>query len=368
MKDQPAKPELLASQSVGATLRAAREAKGATLAQAELATRIRGRYLQALEADNWPALPESLYTKGFLRNYARYLGLDAQRLLSLYEQQQATPPSKPDVRPALRPMSGPGSLWAGLLTGVVVFLVFAAVLIYLYQQYTAAALPPTPVAILVIPTAAPTPTSTPIPLLEVTVPDLVGRGLATVDQDLRALGLAVVVTDRRTDTKWGAGLVITQSAPAGVKIRQGGTISVVLSTGRPGVSVPNVVNIGFDQAKGILTNAGFQVQRQDAASDQAPAGVVFRQDPAPLTAAVAGSTVIVYVSQTSPTTGKITVPNVVGMQWGDAEKVLKAAGLAIRSVNMQSFETVPQGAVLSTSPQAGAQVDPGSSIDIAVRR
>ncbi len=62
---------------LGETLRAARQAKGTTLGQAEAATRIRSRHLQALEGEAWASLPDSLYVKGFLRSYARYLGLDA---------------------------------------------------------------------------------------------------------------------------------------------------------------------------------------------------------------------------------------------------------------------------------------------------
>ena len=57
-------------------LREAREVKGATLGQAEAATRVRQKYLKAMEEGDWASLPEPLYTRGFLRSYARYLGLD----------------------------------------------------------------------------------------------------------------------------------------------------------------------------------------------------------------------------------------------------------------------------------------------------
>ena len=52
--------------------------RGVDFAQAELATKIRGKYLRALEDEQFELLPAETYVKGFLRNYAEYLGLDGQ--------------------------------------------------------------------------------------------------------------------------------------------------------------------------------------------------------------------------------------------------------------------------------------------------
>ena len=62
---------------LGAMLRERREAMGATLAEVESATRIRQKYLAALESDEWHLLPGEVVGRGFLRNYSDYLGLDA---------------------------------------------------------------------------------------------------------------------------------------------------------------------------------------------------------------------------------------------------------------------------------------------------
>jgi hypothetical protein len=60
-------------------LYAAREHKGVDLYRAERDTKIRARYLGALERGDYKELPGAVYTKGFLRNYALYLGLDPDR-------------------------------------------------------------------------------------------------------------------------------------------------------------------------------------------------------------------------------------------------------------------------------------------------
>ncbi|MBC7233186.1 MAG: helix-turn-helix domain-containing protein [Chloroflexi bacterium] len=69
---------------LGEMLRKAREAKGLSLEQVEEATKIVRSYLQALEDEEFERLPAPVYVKGFLKNYASYLGLDPQDVLSLY--------------------------------------------------------------------------------------------------------------------------------------------------------------------------------------------------------------------------------------------------------------------------------------------
>src|SRR5690606_26206891 len=68
-------------QTLGALLRERREAMGVTLAEVEVATRIRQKYLSALESEEWHLLPGEVVGRGFLRNYADYLGLDPQEIM-----------------------------------------------------------------------------------------------------------------------------------------------------------------------------------------------------------------------------------------------------------------------------------------------
>lgn len=63
---------------IGNSLREARVRQHLELTEVELATKIRARYLRALEEETFDALPAQTYVKGFLRTYADYLGLDGQ--------------------------------------------------------------------------------------------------------------------------------------------------------------------------------------------------------------------------------------------------------------------------------------------------
>lgn len=67
--------------SIGAILRERREAMGVTLAEVEVATRIRQKFLAALESDEWDLLPGEVVGRGFLRNYSTYLGLDPNEMI-----------------------------------------------------------------------------------------------------------------------------------------------------------------------------------------------------------------------------------------------------------------------------------------------
>ncbi len=69
---------------IGQALREARLAQGIELDEAQRVTKIRARYLEALENEQWEKLPDPAYVRGFLRTYAGYLDLDANALVAAY--------------------------------------------------------------------------------------------------------------------------------------------------------------------------------------------------------------------------------------------------------------------------------------------
>lgn len=71
---------------IGRTLRETRERLGLTLEEVERGTRIRIRNLEAIERGDFDALPSSVQARGFLHNYAEFLGLDASPILLKYAE------------------------------------------------------------------------------------------------------------------------------------------------------------------------------------------------------------------------------------------------------------------------------------------
>ncbi len=89
---------------VGTILREARNRRKVELSEVEAATRIRLRYLRAIEDEEWDVLPGGVYTRGFVRTYASFLGLDGDRLVSDYRESV-----EPWHRSADAPQPQPGS-------------------------------------------------------------------------------------------------------------------------------------------------------------------------------------------------------------------------------------------------------------------
>jgi Helix-turn-helix domain len=92
---------------IGNSLREARERQGLGYPEIELATKIRGKYIRALEEEDFTAIPGDAYIRGFLRTYSEYLGLDgdvyveeyASRFLTSWRDELPPRPQRRRVRP-----------------------------------------------------------------------------------------------------------------------------------------------------------------------------------------------------------------------------------------------------------------------------
>jgi len=176
---------------LGRLLREARTARDLSLADVESVTRIRQKYLEALESGDFASLPRGAVARGFLRTYATFLGLDADEMLRRYGKESGdagdeiaiAEPGKPrlvDYRPLevtlSEPISGP-SWWRWVVAALVV-IVAGALIWWLVSRNELSrfltAFGPAPVAApRVTPTETATAwvvTATPKPVLEVILP------------------------------------------------------------------------------------------------------------------------------------------------------------------------------------------------------
>src|SRR4051812_8374390 len=113
---------------IGATLREARMRQRIDISEIESETKIRAKYLRALENEEWDLLPGPTYVKSFLRTYAEALGLDGKLLIEEYklrherlsdvEMQPIRPPGAREPRRRRRAGSGRG--WAVLAVVVLI--------------------------------------------------------------------------------------------------------------------------------------------------------------------------------------------------------------------------------------------------------
>ena len=148
---------------LGEMLREARERKGVSLAEAEEETRIRQRLIKALEEEDYTILPDRIYTKGLLKNYAHYLGLDTSEVMRLFGEEEVTPTPIP---PASQALASPPFLSPDLIVILVIFMALGLLGFWGYRQYLAPILTPllaTPTVEASFPTPEATATGTPPP-------------------------------------------------------------------------------------------------------------------------------------------------------------------------------------------------------------
>ena len=125
---------------LGEVLRAGREAKGVDLPQVERETKIRERYLSALERGEYRELPGAVYTKGFLRNYGAYLGLDPEYLIDLYRLESTSSAAERPAMPAPpRPIGVRRSrtfiVSPGAVAGAILTILVAALVVWLGYEF-----------------------------------------------------------------------------------------------------------------------------------------------------------------------------------------------------------------------------------------
>jgi hypothetical protein len=117
-------------QEIGSTLREARMRERIDITEVEAQTKIRAKYLRAIENEEWDLLPGIIYAKSFLRTYGDYLGLDSRMLVDEFRRRYEGP-AEQDSRPIAsrsardrdrRPRSRRAPSWAPIAIAVLVIL------------------------------------------------------------------------------------------------------------------------------------------------------------------------------------------------------------------------------------------------------
>jgi cytoskeleton protein RodZ len=140
--------------ALGEEFRSAREARGLTLSDVAEQIHIRSVYLNAIENEDWKSIGAPVYVRGFIRTYARFLGLDAESAVARFNQTvPAERPSAAVTASALDESDAPRpSLWA--IVGIVLAVALVGFVGFEYWQYTH----PGPPALVVV-TPAPQPSA-----------------------------------------------------------------------------------------------------------------------------------------------------------------------------------------------------------------
>jgi eukaryotic-like serine/threonine-protein kinase len=194
----------------------------------------------------------------------------------------------------------------------------------------------------------------------VDVPDLSGRTQPVAEAQVRALGLEPEVrtvyslTGRR-------GSVVGQEPVAGSRVREGSTVTLQVSRGANRVEMPDAVGRPLAEVAAALDEADVPVDVEQV-PDDAPAGIVLAQEPAPGVVVTGEDRVRFRVSQGPEPR---PVPEVAGLPLAGAAWELGRAGFVVESEDVPDTE-VPEGAVVSTDPPAGEVVAKDATVTVTV--
>lgn len=190
---------------------------------------------------------------------------------------------------------------------------------------------------------------------------VVGMNVDEATAALNAIGLGTKVTKQESDAPVDE--VISQSVEEGEEIEKYSTIDLVVSSGTDAVEVTDVTGMTEEEAKAVLTGAGFSVTVSSQNSDDVESGKVISQDPTAGSKAEKGATITITVSS-GPQTVKVKVPDLRGMTESAAKEKLTSAGLKCGTVSETYSDTVTQGCVVSQSYSADTEVEEGTSVNI----
>ncbi|MCS7286399.1 MAG: DUF4115 domain-containing protein [Anaerolineae bacterium] len=153
---------------LGQRLRERREALGLTIEEVAKETRIKPKFIEALEEGDYNSLPGEIFARGFIRNYALFLGLNPEEMLKIYQAERGGIPPQETALPKTefpleRPSPWPFKNLGGFLLPLLIIAVIVALGWFAYINYhPTLSLPmkPTPSP---TPTTAPTATPSPTP-------------------------------------------------------------------------------------------------------------------------------------------------------------------------------------------------------------
>lgn len=219
----------------------------------------------------------------------------------------------------------------------------------------------------------------------VVVPSLLGKTMTEAKIELEDLGLSITLKGSRDSGEYAAGQIIEQSVAADQRIEVGSSIDVVIAGSGSGGStssdssgtndstdeeagdtkVPNVLNQTEADAKKALEAAGLKVGTvREESSDTVDSGRVISQTVAGNTSVQKGTTVNLVISSGA---AQVKVTDVIGHDVERAAQELQADGFVV-GVNEVYSDSIEEGLVISSNPERGSMVVPGSTVTLTVSK
>lgn len=203
---------------------------------------------------------------------------------------------------------------------------------------------------------------------EVELPNLVGMSKEEAQKEAENLKLKFEIKEEEFNKEVPEGFIISQDPKYIEKynVKEGSTITVVVSKGQEKTKVPNVKGKSQEEALQLLEEANLKAEIIEETSKTVKEGYVISQETEPDEEVFAGDTVKIHISKGTGIK-QVNVVSVIGQSEANAKTTLTGLGLKV-NVAYEEDTSKANGIVLKQSIEGGKTVDEGTTITITVNK
>jgi len=201
---------------------------------------------------------------------------------------------------------------------------------------------------------------------DVEVPNFVGMNIDDAKQEADEIGIKLNISTKY-DSNVPKDEITSQTTSAGMKVRKGFEVRVVVSEGSKLVVVPDLVYKNRSDAERILRNVGLTVGQVNEEFHDLPIGTIIEQNPRAEFQAAEGSAVDYLVSK-GPEVITVNMPNLVGKTLQEAQGTLEQSRLKIGTVSEEYSNVYVRGYVMGQNIPANTEVSEGSVVNLVVSK
>lgn len=200
---------------------------------------------------------------------------------------------------------------------------------------------------------------------EIALPNLIGKTEAEARKAVQDMGLKFEVKSETTDSSKPYG-VLSQDPQSGMTVKQNSTVYVVLNVDSKATKLDSYVGMKLEEIESKVKELGLKIE-VDYVDDDSEENTILAQNPIAGSSITEGDTLYLSISNGKGAEENL-VPNVLGMNFDDAKKMLEEKGLIVKDAVYVASEETEKDRVLSQSLEANQTFENGDTIELNVSK
>lgn len=200
---------------------------------------------------------------------------------------------------------------------------------------------------------------------EIALPNLIGMTEAEARKAVQDMGLKFEVKSETTDSSKPYG-VLSQDPQSGMNVKQNSTVYVVLNVDSKATKLDSYVGMKLEEIESKVKELGLKIE-VDYVDDDSEENTILAQNPIAGSSITEGDTLYLSISNGKGAEENL-VPNVLGMNFDDAKKMLEEKGLIVKDAVYVASEETEKDRVLSQSIEANQTFENGDTIELNVSK